>query len=223
MKVKPTSGIINGAIAREGTSDKLEFSLLPFRDHRKGGAGASLTPFTVTDDDYIRVTNDLVSDVTAEGMTIANVAVGFNENTEFEGEDDSISVERFIELVQSNPAVIVEVEGEYDGDTLIAAKVEVETVGGQDGDDDGDDNDDSSGKAEFEGEIESIEGDSVFVNGNELRFSQDTEFELNDEEVDLQTFYDALEVGVVIEIEGVWVDQSYIKVTEAELETNDGE
>ncbi|WP_278355148.1 DUF5666 domain-containing protein, partial [Idiomarina abyssalis] len=108
-------------------------------------------------------------------------------------------------------------------DTLIAAEVEVETVGGQDGDDDGDDNDDSTGKAEFEGEIESIEGDSVFVNGNELRFSQDTEFELNDEEVDLQTFYDALEVGVVVEIEGVWVDQSYIKVTEAELETNDEE
>ncbi|MBH95101.1 hypothetical protein IG389_00495 [Idiomarina abyssalis] len=164
-----------------------------------------------------------VSDVSAEGMTIANVAVGFNENTEFEGEDDNISIERFIELVQSNPAVIVEVEGEYDGDTLIAAKVEVETVGGQDGDDDDDDNDDSTGKAEFEGEIESIEGDSVFVNGNELRFSQDTEFELNDEEVDLQTFYDALEVGVVVEIEGVWVDQSYIKVTEAELETNDEE
>lgn len=165
-----------------------------------------------------------VSDVSAEGMTIANVAVGFNENTEFEGEDDSISVERFIELVQSNPAVIVEVEGEYDGDTLIAAEVEVETVGGQDdGDDDDGDGDDSTGKAEFEGEIESIEGDSVFVNGNELRFSQDTEFELNDEEVDLQTFYDALEVGVVIEIEGLWVDQSYIKVTEAELETNDEE
>jgi len=164
-----------------------------------------------------------VSDVSAEGMTIANVAVAFNENTEFEGEDDSISIERFIELVQSNPAVIVEVEGEYDSDTLIAAKVEVETVGGQDGDDDDDDNDDSTGKAEFEGEIESIEGDSVFVNGNELRFSQDTEFELNDEEVDLQTFYDALEVGVVVEIEGVWVDQSYIKVTEAELETNDEE
>ncbi|MAB21680.1 MAG: hypothetical protein CMF08_04945 [Idiomarina sp.] len=164
-----------------------------------------------------------VSDVSAEGMTIANVAVGFNENTEFEGEDDNISIERFIELVQSNPAVIVEVEGEYDGDTLNAAKVEVETVGGQDGDDDDDDNDDSTGKAEFEGEIESIEGDSVFVNGNELRFSQDTEFELNDEEVDLQTFYDALEVGVVVEIEGVWVDQSYIKVTEAELETNDEE
>ncbi|KPD20383.1 DUF5666 domain-containing protein [Idiomarina abyssalis] len=164
-----------------------------------------------------------VSDVSAEGMTIANVAVGFNENTEFEGEDDSISIERFIELVQSNPAVIVEVDGEYDGDTLIAAKVEVETVGGQDGDDDGDDNDDSTGKAEFEGEIESIEGDSVFVNGNELRFAEDADFELNDEEVDLQTFFNALEVGVVIEVEGVWVDQSYIKVTEAELETNDEE
>ncbi|WP_224798310.1 DUF5666 domain-containing protein [Idiomarina abyssalis] len=164
-----------------------------------------------------------VSDVSAEGMTIANVAVAFNENTEFEGEDDSISIERFIELVQSNPAVIVEVDGEYDGDTLIAAEVEVETVGGQDGDDDDDDNDDSTGKAEFEGEIESIEGDSVFVNGNELRFAEDAEFELNDEEVDLQTFFNALEVGVVIEVEGVWVDQSYIEVTEAEIETNDEE
>ena len=92
-----------------------------------------------------------------------------------------------------------------------------------DGDDDDDDNDDSSGKAEFEGEIESIEGDSVFVNGNELRFSQDTEFELNDEEVDLQTFYEALAVGTIIEIEGVWVDQQYIKVEEAEVETEEDE
>lgn len=164
-----------------------------------------------------------VSDVTAEGMTIANVAVVFSENTEFEGEDDNISVERFIELVQSNPAVIVEVEGEYDGDTLIATEVEVETVGGRDGDDDDDDNNDNTGKAEFEGAIESIEGDSVVVNGKELRFSEDTEFELNDEEVDLQTFYDALAVGTIVEIEGVWVDQSYIRVTEAELETNDDE
>ncbi|MGM0429854.1 MAG: DUF5666 domain-containing protein [Pseudomonadota bacterium] len=160
-----------------------------------------------------------VSDVTAEGMTIANVAVAFNENTEFEGEDDDISVERFIELVQSNPAVIVEVEGEYDGDTLIAAEVEVETVSGSEDDD----NDDDTGKVEFEGAIESIEGDSVVVNGKELRFSEDTEFELNDEVVDLQTFYDALAVGTVIEIEGVWVDQQYIKVEEAEVETEDDE
>jgi hypothetical protein len=164
-----------------------------------------------------------VSDVSAEGMTIANVAVAFNDNTEFEGEDDSISLERFIELVQSNPAVIVEVDGEYDGDTLIAAEVEVETVGGQDGDDDDDNNDDSTGKAEFEGEIESIEGDSVFVNGNELRFAEDAEFELNDEEVDLQTFYEALAVGTIIEIEGVWIDQQYIKVEEAEVEAEEDE
>ncbi|MCA1768301.1 MAG: DUF5666 domain-containing protein, partial [Idiomarina sp.] len=128
-----------------------------------------------------------------------------------------ISIERFIELVQSNPAVIVEVEGEYDGDTLIATEVEVETKGGRDDDDD--DNKGNRGKAEFEGAIESIEGDSVIVNGKELRFSEDTEFELNDQEVDLQTFYDALAVGIVIEIEGVWVDQQYIKVEEAEVET----
>nr|WP_282444707.1 DUF5666 domain-containing protein [Idiomarina sp. ATCH4] len=158
------------------------------------------------------------ADVTAEGMTVANISVAFNENTEFEGDDDNISIERFIELVENSPAVIVEVEGEYDGDTLIATEVEVDVKGGRDDDDD--DNADNTGKVEFEGAVESIEGDSVVVNGKELSFSQDTEFKLNDEEVNLQTFFDALEVGAVIEIEGIWVEQQFIKVEEAEVETD---
>ncbi|ATZ72683.1 hypothetical protein CWC33_02795 [Idiomarina sp. X4] len=159
------------------------------------------------------------ADVTEDGMTVANVAVTFDDNTEFENDDGSLSLERFVALAETQNAVIVEVEGEYVDGSLVAAEVDVENVSG--GDDDDDDRPDNTGKAEFKGAIESIEGDLIFVNGKELRFTDDTEFELNDENVDLQTFYNALEVGTVIEIEGVWVDETYIEVKEAEVENEE--
>lgn len=160
------------------------------------------------------------TNVTQDGMSIANVAVTFNENTKFESKDEIISVTRFIELVESSPAVIVEVEGEYNGNTLLAAEVEIDARGN---DSDGSDDDEDTGRVEFEGAIESIEGDIVVVNGKELRFTENTRFELNDESAALSTFINALEVGTVIEIEGVWVNQQYIDVEDAEVETEEAE
>ena len=159
-----------------------------------------------------------VSAVSTEGMTVANANVTFDENTEFEDDDGTISLEDFIALVDSRNAVIVEVEGQYVDSSLVATEVEVESVSGE-----GDDNDrpDNTGKAEFKGAVESIEGDTVFVNGKELRFVEDAELELNDEEVDVATFIEALEVGTVIEIEGVWVEETFIEVKEAEVENED--
>lgn len=160
------------------------------------------------------------ADVTEDGMRVANVAVTFDNNTEFENDDGSLSLERFVALAGTQNAVIVEVEGEYVDTSLVATEVEVENVSGEGGEDDNG-RPDNTGKAEFKGAIESIEGDLIFVNGKELRLTSNTEFELNGEEVDLQTFYNALEVGTVIEIEGVWVDESYILVEEAEVESED--
>ncbi|MDV6316131.1 DUF5666 domain-containing protein [Idiomarina sp. HP20-50] len=159
------------------------------------------------------------TDVTTEGMTVANVAVTFDSDTEFKNEDGNLAIERLVELAGTQNAVIVEVEGSYVDNSLVATEVEVEAISG-DGDDD---RPDKTGRAEFKGDIESIEGDLVFVNGKELRLTGSTEFKLNDEEVDLQTFYNALEVGTVIEIEGIWVDQTYIDVKEAEIETEEDE
>lgn len=156
-----------------------------------------------------------VSNVTLDGMTIANITISFTESTEFDSDDGEITAESFVALADRQEALIVEVEGQYDGDVLVASEVEVEAA---DRDDDFE-----VGRAEFEGAIESIDGDSLVVNGNELRFTENTDFELNEETVNLQSFFNAIEVGAVIEIEGVWVDQSYIQVTEVEIETNDDE
>lgn len=155
------------------------------------------------------------TNVTLDGMTVAGVNVSFNETTEFDTDDGEITVEEFVALAESQQALIVEVEGEYNGNVLIAEEVEVEAT-----DRDGDF---EVGRVEFEGAIESIDGDSVFVNGSELRFTENTDFELNDQEISLQNFFAAIEVGAVIEVEGLWVDRTYINVTEVELETNDEE
>lgn len=155
------------------------------------------------------------ANVTLDGMTVAGVNVSFNETTEFDTDDGEITVEEFVALAESQQALIVEVEGEYNGNVLIAEEVEVEATDR--------DSDFEVGRVEFEGAIESIDGDSVFVNGSELRFTENTDFELNDQAVSLQNFLAAIEVGAVMEVEGLWVDRTYINVTEVELETNDDE
>ncbi|RXS43000.1 hypothetical protein EST55_04410 [Idiomarina sp. 29L] len=184
------------------------------------GNAIALKVKRIEEDDRDGELKGRVSTVSTEGMTVANANVTFDENTEFEDDDGTISLEDFIALVDSRNAVIVEVEGDYADGSLLATEVEVENVSGE-GDDDDNGRPDNTGKAEFKGAVESIEGDAVFVNGKELRFAEDAELELNDEEVDVVTFIEALEVGTVIEIEGVWVDETYIEVKEAEVENEE--
>ena len=181
------------------------------------GNAIALKVKRIEEDDLEAEVKGRVSAVTTEGMTVANTSVTF-DNTEFENDDGTISLEDFITLVESRNAVIVEVEGSYVDGSLVATEVEVENVSGE-GDDNG--RPDNTGKAEFKGAVESIEGDAVFVNGKELRFAEDAELELNDQEVDVVTFIEALEIGTVIEIEGVWVEETFIEVKEAEVENED--
>ncbi len=164
------------------------------------------------EDDREGEVKGIASDVTVDGMTVAGISVAFADNTEFEGDDEELTVEEFVALFSAETDIEVEVEGDYDGDVLVAREVEIE-ADDEDEDDDGDDDDDNAGadkrgKAEFEGSVESIDGDSVIVNGHELRFTSRSELEIDGEEV---------EVGSIIEIEGVWRQQTYIEVQEAEL------
>ena len=162
----------------------------------------------------------IASDVSLEGMTVAGVQVAFNEQTEFEDEDD-LTPEEFVALFSAETDIEVEVEGEYDGEILIASEVEIEREDDDDEDDNDDGDDDNAsdkrGKAEFEGAVESIDGESIVVNGFELRFTSDSELEIDDEEVSLEEFLAALEVGSIIEVEGIWRNQTYVEVKEAEL------
>lgn len=162
----------------------------------------------------------IASDVSLEGMTVAGIQVAFNEQTEFQDEDE-LTPEEFVALFSAETDIEVEVEGEYDGDILVASEVEIEREDDDDEDDNDDGDDDNAsdkrGKAEFEGAVESIDGESIVVNGFELRFTSDSELEIDDEEVSLEEFLAALEVGSIIEVEGIWRNQTYVEVKEAEL------
>ncbi|EGN75505.1 hypothetical protein A28LD_1118 [Idiomarina sp. A28L] len=153
--------------------------------------------------------------VTEAGMSVAGVAVTFTDGTHFDTEEDRITLAEFLTLVEESPVLLVEVEGEYEAGVLVAKEVEIETFGGSSEDRN------KLGKVEFKGSVESIEGNFVFVVGNELRFNDQSELEINDQDVTVEEFIAALSIGSVIEVEGVWRESSFIMVLEAELETED--
>ncbi|RUO20903.1 hypothetical protein CWE08_07315 [Aliidiomarina iranensis] len=167
----------------------------------------------IDEDDFEGEVKGVARDVTETGMFVAGVAVTFTEGTHFDTEEDRITLEEFLTLIDEENVVLVEVEGEYESGVLVAKEVEIEMPS--------DGNDDNLGRVEFEGSVEAIEGNSVFVVGNELRFNDQSDLEINDQEVTVEEFIAALSVGSVIEVEGVWRDNSYIMVLEAELETDD--
>lgn len=178
------------------------------------GNAVALKVMRINENDRDGELTGVATDVTADGMMLGNVSVVFNENTEFEADDD-LTVDEFVTLAGEQDTLRVEVEGEYDGDTLVAMEVEVES--------DDNDADDNTGRIEFKGQVQSVDMDnqSVMIQGNEVRFTQASELELNDDSADVTTFLNALSEGTVLEVEGVWVEQEYIKVLEAEIDTED--
>ncbi|MCW8109033.1 DUF5666 domain-containing protein [Alteromonas ponticola] len=170
----------------------------------------------IDEDDREGEVKGVVKALTLEGMTVAGVAVLFDENTEFETDEGDITAEQFLTLAEGNTALIVEVEGEYGELGLIATEVEVRT--NRDNDDQ-DEDDGKADKVELEGLIEAINGESVIVAGYELRFDQESELEFNDDAVSLETFLSSIAVGDALEFTGLWVEDTYIRVLEAEAET----
>ncbi|MBR38319.1 MAG: hypothetical protein CMF13_08190 [Idiomarina sp.] len=158
------------------------------------------------------------SDISESGFTLAGVEVIINDETRFKTDDSRISLDEFIALFDGDTELRVEVEGEWDGDQLIAHKVEVDLEDEGDADDGDDDGDDRQGYTEYEGEVTDVNGEAFTVNGIEARLTSDSELKINDEEVTLQAFVDALAEGVVVEVEGQWQEESYVLVYEAEID-----
>lgn len=156
-----------------------------------------------------------INEATVNGFTVAGVNVIFTDDTDFETEESDITLEQFVAYVTDNRPVFVEVEGEYDGNVLVADEVEIDQP--SENHDDEDNPSGERGKAEFEGVIESIDGATVVVAGKSLRFQQNSKLKIDDVEVSLEEFLAALIIGLVIEVEGVW-QQDSILVTEAEIE-----
>ncbi|OIM99711.1 hypothetical protein BFR57_03875 [Idiomarina sp. MD25a] len=158
------------------------------------------------------------NDISESGFSLAGVEVIINDETRFKTDDSRISLDEFIALFDGDTELRVEVEGEWDGDQLIAHKVEVDLEDQDDADDGDDEGDDRQGYTEYEGEVTDVNGEAFTVNGIEARLTTDSELKINDEEVTLQAFVDALAEGVVVEVEGQWQEQSYVLVYEAEID-----
>uniref|UniRef100_UPI0025858350 DUF5666 domain-containing protein n=1 Tax=Idiomarina sp. TaxID=1874361 RepID=UPI0025858350 len=131
------------------------------------------------------------SDISESGFTLAGVEVIINDETRFKTDDSRISLDEFIALFDGDTELRVEVEGEWDGDQLIAHKVEVDLEDDDDADNGDDDGDDRQGYTEYEGEVTDVNGEAFTVNGIEARLTTDSELKINDEEVTLQAFVDA--------------------------------
>lgn len=166
-----------------------------------------------------------VSQATAEGMTVAGVAVTFTQDTEFEGRGD-MSLETFLTYIDENEAVSVKVEGDYSDTSLVADEVKVMPDKGKPGkgnEGNGEDEDDDAEDTEVsvEGQVEAISETSVTVSGYQLLFDENSELEVDGEDVSVETFLAALETGAVVEFEGTLTEEGAVLVEEAETETDE--
>ncbi|RUO81097.1 hypothetical protein CWI84_03015 [Idiomarina tyrosinivorans] len=165
----------------------------------------------LNDEDKDGELEGVATDIGDDRFTVQGVVVIVNESTEVEAEgtDDPM---RLLALLASMEEPRVEVKGDYDGDTLVASKVEVKT----EGDDDGEQH---HGEVEVKGSVAEVNGEAFVVGDYEFHLVTEAELEIDDQSVDLQAFVDALEVGVTVEVEGEWQDAGYVIVHSAEIKT----
>lgn len=176
-------------------------------------------------------------DLASQTITVNGVTVVLNDAVRLVLNDVVTDLSTFLAAANNSSTSEIEIEGAFDSDgQFVVKKVELEQIGQDDQDDDNqgdndshDDNDDSHydteqdvGYVELEGKVTSVINDTSFtLNGREIRIDANTELELNDQRVSVSEFMSAIQVGVTVEIEGAWLDTSYIYAYEAEIENDD--
>lgn len=176
-------------------------------------------------------------DLASQTITVNGVSVVLNDAVRLVLNDVVTDLSTFLAAANNSSTSEIEVEGAFDSDgQFVVKKVELEQMGQDDQDDDNqgdsdshDDNDDGHndteqevGYVELEGKVTSVINDTSFtLNGREIRIDANTELELNDQRVSVSEFMSAIQVGVTVEIEGAWVNSTYISAYEAEIENDD--
>ena len=125
-----------------------------------------------------------------EVLMVLGHAVEVSEQTEFKSFDGKISHQQFLENIDQWQ--ITKVKGILLNENLHAKELRQE------------DDDKNLGKVEIEGKITQQE-ESYLVAEHLLSFSEQTEFKLNDQEVDSETFFAEISDIHKVEIKGVFV------------------
>lgn len=166
----------------------------------------------------------VVSAFDATSITVNGVIILLNSSSLYINQDIVVAMNDFINALALG--ISVEVEGYYDSNNqLVINKLELESP--SQGDSPSDDLNDSSnddtgqGYVETEGRVSQLLSATSFtLNGYEVRLDNSARLELNDQNVNLVDFMNAISVNTPLEIEGVWVENTYIRVLEAEIESN---
>ena len=176
----------------------------------------------------------VVSEFDTESITVNGVNIPLNSSSRYINQNNVVTKGVFSTALVRGISV-VEVEGYYDIDNnnqLVINKFEIESP--SQGDDSSDDQEDSSndqddssnddagqGYVEIEGRVSQLLSETSFtLNGYEIRLDNSASLELNDQNVNSVDFMNAISVNTTVEIEGVWVENTYIRVLEAEIESN---
>ncbi len=166
----------------------------------------------------------VVSAFDATSITVNGVRILLNSSSLYINQDIVVAMNDFINALALGTSV--EVEGYYDSNNqLVINKLELESP--SQGDSPSDDQNDSSnddtgqGYVETEGRVSQLLSATSFtLNGYEVRLDNSARLELNDKNVNLVDFMNAISVNTPVEIEGVWAENTYIRVLEAEIESN---
>ena len=182
-------------------------------------------------------------DAANQTLSVNGVVVSLSATVRYLVNDSLVTAEQFFTQLSASPTSMIEVEGYYDiSGAFVPVKVEVEQTRSSnnehsdgdsnqsiDSDEDmdnsnhdnefGSDNDDAGvGYVEIEGQVSQVLNATSFVlSGREIRIDNLTELEINDITTNLEDFMSNVSVNNRIEIEGYWVDSSYIYALEAEI------
>lgn len=172
-------------------------------------------------------TKGLVSSIAGNQITVNGIHIELSAAAKYLLNDQLVGQQVFTDALAINTRV--EVEGRYDtNDVFTLEKIEIESGHNNDDDASEDDNDNDNsddrsddnkvGYVEIEGRVTSVlSTNSFMLNDLEVRLADNAELEIRDNNADLVTFMASLNVGDSIEIEGQWIDNSYILADEAEI------
>ncbi len=165
-------------------------------------------------------------DVATRTLTVNGLSVELTNDIRFVINDQVTNIEHFMTVAAQQASSKIEVEGAFNATgAFIVEKVELETAEYESDENETYDADrDDDGFVEFEGKVTKIiNGTSFELNGREVRIDINTELEVNDTMVNVAAFMSSLQVGMRLEIEGVWMEGTYIYAYEAEIEDADND
>ncbi len=154
-----------------------------------------------------------VSAIENFSFIVVEVWVQTDINTDFEGlHGDHLSQQAFFEQLQDG--MLVEVKGHIVESHFIALKVEIKK-----NDVEGDDDEDHW--TEFRGIVDEVAVDSLIVSDHMVVTTAQTQYEINDDEVSAEQFWQIIKIGDQVKVKGDVNDEGVITARAIELEEDD--